>query len=429
MHISSALILEALFMAPVKRSRLLVSCLFLTPGLVLGTGGLLSAAAAPSGPGVSPIPVDISSDVAHGLIDRALFQSLQPLFRQPPKKATTMEVANLKTIQPFIQRWQTAIARRDRPAAIQAGQDYEAAWQAVEVYINHRSLPLYADIEVDTQFKIDDGLKQPQPDWQNLLDLAQHLRQGFDAAVAFIAVQPPLSPLFDDLVPLRGVRAQLLISNDALAVGDVTKARTFFGKFKDGYPRVEPLIRLRSTAAAQESKAALDATTAKFADPNASAADLTPLVATLLNRFGYAVNLLNAAARAADLHKTTFSDGDKTALTQLNDVALGLKNNLPKFPADPAGAAAGGATGPGSPFAKVQPALESKVRQVNTAATLRTALAGYATLAGNPASNPAQVAAANKTALEAVALAQQTFVGQFWTDPALQAFLNGLPNT
>jgi hypothetical protein len=39
------------------------------------------------------------------------------------------------------------------------------------------------------------------------------------------------------------------------------------------------------------------------------------------------------------------------------------------------------------------------------------------------------VAAANKTALEAVALAQQTFVGQFWTDPTLQAFLNGMPNS
>jgi hypothetical protein len=31
-------------------------------------------------------------------------------------------------------------------------------------------------------------------------------------------------PLFDDLVPLRGVRARLLISRDALAAGDVAKA-------------------------------------------------------------------------------------------------------------------------------------------------------------------------------------------------------------
>lgn len=394
-------------MAAVRRSLLLTPCLVLVPALVLGTGGLVSAAAAaPSGAGPSSLaPVDVSSDVAHGLIDRALFQSL---YQQPPKKAATMEVANLKTILPFIQRWQTAIARRDVTAAIQAAQDYEAAWQAVEVYINHRSLPLYSDLEIDTQFEIDDGLKQPRPNWPQLMDLAKHLRQGFDAAVTFISAQPPLSPLFDELVPLRGVRAQLLISNEALAAGDVAKARTFFGKFKDGYPGVEPLITLRSAAAAQESKAALDAAAAKFADPNATAADLTPLVASLLNRYGYGVNLLNAAARAADLHKTAFTDADKTALAQLNQVALDLKQGNP----------AAGATGPGSPFAAVQPALESKARLVNTAATLRSALAAYAS---------SRTDQAKKTALEAVALAQQTFVGQFWTDPALQAFLTSLP--
>jgi hypothetical protein len=36
-------------------------------------------------------------------------------------------------------------------------------------------------------------------------------------------------------------------------------------------------------------------------------------------------NVVNAAARAADLHKTTFTDDDKTALTQLSTVALDLK--------------------------------------------------------------------------------------------------------
>jgi hypothetical protein len=76
----------------------------------------------------------------------------------------------------------------------------------------------------------------------------------------------------------------------------------------------------------------------------------------------------------------------------------------------------------------VQPALESKARLVNTAATLRSALAAYATLVqSTPAPTVDQAQAANKTALEAVALAQQTFVGQFWTDPDLQLFLASLP--
>ncbi|HEV7450493.1 MAG TPA: hypothetical protein VGO16_03715 [Pseudonocardiaceae bacterium] len=335
---------------------------------------------------------------------------------------------NLKTIPPFVQRWQAAILRHDVGRAIQAGEDYEAAWQAIEVYVNHRSLPLYMDIEPDTQFVIDDGLRQPRPDWPRLAQLIDHLRQQFDTTIKFISSQPSLSPLFDDLVPLRGVRAQLLISMDALTAGDVAKARRFFNNFASGFPSVENLIAIRSASALQETKNALTAASAKFADPNATAADLTPLVATLLNRYGFGTNLLNAAARASDLHKTAVTDADRTLLTQLNTVARGLKSSLSKFPADPAGAAAGGATGPGSAFAVVQPALESKARLVNTAATLRSALAAYATLVqSTPAPTVAQVEAANKTALEAVALAQQTFVGQFWTDEGLQAFLAGLP--
>jgi hypothetical protein len=399
-----------------------------TLAIAIGAGGLASAAAAPAptGPPLAA-PIDLSSDLAQGLIDRT---RLEASLQQLPSRSISKEVINLATIPPFVQRWRSAIARHDVAAAVQAGEDYEAAWQAIEVYINHRSLPLYTDIEPDTQFVIDDGLTQPQPDWPQLLGLVDHLAQQINLAIGFISAQPPLSPLFDDLVPLRGLRAQLTIAANALDTGNVPKGRTFFNKFKSGYPTVDGLIRLRSAAAANETNAALADAAAKFADPNATAAALTPLVAALQNRVGYGVNLLNAAARAADLHKTTFTTADRTALTQLNDVALGLRRSLPKFPLDKPGAAAGGATGPGSDFAKVQPALESKARLVNTAATLRSALAAYSTLVlASPAPSTLQVTAANKTALEAVSLAQQTFVGQFWTDPALQAFLATLPTS
>jgi hypothetical protein len=394
-------------MAAVRRSLILAPCLVLTPALVLGTGGLVSAAAAP-GPAAglpSPLQVDISSDVAHGLIDRSLSQSFA---FAPPGRSIIKEVANLNTVVPFVQKWKAAIARRDVAAAVQAGEDYEAAWQAVETYINHRSLPLYTAIEPDTQFVIDDGLKKPAPDWPGLLKLADSLRKQIEVAIGFISAQPALSPIFDDLVALRGVRAQLLISRDALTAGNVAKAKTSYEKFKAGYtPSAEALISLRSPAAAQETKDVSNALAAKFAEPTATAADLTPLLTTLLNRFGFGINLVNAAARAADLHKPTFTQADKDALTNLNQVALDLK----------AGSAAAGNTSPTSPFGKVQPALESKTRLVNTAATLRTALVAYTP--GNDATR--------KTALEAVALAQQTLVGQFWTDPALKAFLASLP--
>jgi hypothetical protein len=403
--------------------------LLLAPALVfaLSTGGAAGAAAAVPTPVVPPSPfrIDLSSDLAQGLIDRVLSQLPFPRF---PTMPATTEVANLRTIPPFIQRWQAAIARRDVSASVQAGQDYEAAWQAVEVYVNHRSLPLYTDIEPDTQFMIDDGLKQPQPDWPALSRLAEHLRQQFNLTISFIAARPSLSPLFDDLVPVRGARAQLLISREALTAGDVTKAKTFFINFRNGFtPKVENIIGTRSPSALLETKEALAAASDKF-NSNATAADLTPLVTRLLDRYGFGQNLLNAAARAADLHKTAVTDADRALLTQLNDVTRGLTSSLPKFPNDPAGAAAGGATGPGSAFAKVQPPLEAKARLVNTAAMLRSALAAYAALAqSTPTPTVAQVQAANRTALEAVALAQQTLVGQFWTDAALKNFLAGLP--
>ncbi|MGH3770108.1 MAG: hypothetical protein ACRDRW_01685 [Pseudonocardiaceae bacterium] len=384
--------------------------------LAIGAGGLAgTAAAAPPEPTPPlPIQVDMSSDAVQGLIGPALSGVSIVL---PPLPFAFKEVTNLRTIPPFVQRWQSAINRRDVAASIQAGEDYEAAWQAVEVYVNHRSLPLYQDIEVDTQFVIQAGLEQPQPDWPTLSALAAHLSQQINLTIGFVAAQPALHPLFDDLVPLRGVRAQLLISRDALAAGtgDVPKATKFFNNVKAGFPGVKGLIAVRSASAAQETQDALDAAAVEFAKPAPSVDTLKTLVATLLNRYGFGVNLLNAAARTSDVKKTAPTDADRTALTQLNDVALDL--NRP----------GGGGTGPGSPFAKVQPALESKARLVNTAATLRSALAAYALLAANPATPPAQVAAAKKTALEAVALAQQTIVGQFWTDPDLQKFLAGLP--
>jgi hypothetical protein len=141
---------------------------------------------------------------------------------------------------------------------------------------------------------------------------------------------------------------------------------------------------------------------------------LTPLVNTLLNCFNFGLSLANAAARASDPRKPTFTDADKPLLTQLNDVKLGFTRSVSKFPSDIAGAATGGDTGPDSLFAKVQPALESKTRFINTAATLRSSLASYARLVKRtPQPSMTEVQAAAQAALEQIAIAQQVLVGQF----------------
>src|SRR2546423_9706665 len=98
-------------MAAVRRSLFLAPCLVLTPALVLGTGGLVSAAAAPgSAAGLSStLQVDVSSDVAHGLTDHALASFLFA----PPGRSTIKDVANLNTVVPSAQTLKEAIARRD----------------------------------------------------------------------------------------------------------------------------------------------------------------------------------------------------------------------------------------------------------------------------------------------------------------------------
>jgi hypothetical protein len=209
---------------------------------------------------------------------------------------------------------------------------------------------------------------------------------------------------------------------------DLPHARSGLAAFARQYPGVRPLIAARSAAASQETDAALEAAGAAFAEPAATAETAGPALARLLDRFNFGLALVNAAARAADLHSTGVTDADRAGLRSLDAVAAGLRASLARFPADPAGAAAGGGTGPGSPFAEVQPALEAKAQQVNTAATLRAALATYAALVTTaPAPAATVVEAANKAALEQVAIAQQVLVGRFWTDPGLQAFVAGLP--
>ena len=96
------------------------------------------------------------------------------------------------------------------------------------------------------------------------------------------------------------------------------------------------------------------------------------------------MNLINAAARAWDKHRLALSDTDRTVLTSLNTLQSNLRASTAKFPADPAGCAAGGATDSGSVFAKVEPALEAQYRQINSMATLRTALVSYSTLCTSP---------------------------------------------
>jgi len=336
-----------------------------------------------------------------------------------PGVPTTRELQNLHSVRPHIDRLTAALRGTDVAAARSAYEAYDAAWNGNEIYIQFRSREMYNALEQDLQHKIAEGLEAPQPRMAELVPLSEALARKFDEAIVMVQGGPPLHPLFDDLATLRTVRADLRIVTAALAENQVAKARASFATFARNLPAAEPLIKARSGSTYTELRDAIGATEAKFAEPASTADDLKPLVANVTERYNFGVNLLNAAARNADVTKLRPTEGDTRALTDLKAVQTAVLNSLNAWDSgDFAGASAAASHATGEDFAKVQPTLGAR----SADAALKTALDNYVAVAVANA-DPAKVRASGKTALEAVAIAQQALVGQFWTDPSIQALL------
>ncbi len=332
------------------------------------------------------------------------------------------EIQYLKSLTPYIAKWQTAIRKKDLEKAKIANEAYEAKWQGIEAYLNHRSLPLYRDMEVDTQFAIEDELSKENPNFNLMKKQIAHLGQDLKVALQLAKAGPQLSPLFDDLVLLRSLRGStLLIIRDKLAAStpDTVTALAKFEVFKQGFPAVKDLIEFRSSRAIEDINAAITAAETVFSDPNATATQLTAANTTLINSFGFGLNLLNSAARAAVMTKTAITDTDKSNLTKLNNIKLALAS----------GTLTAGATGPGSNFESLQTVLEGLGRSLNAVGTLRTALLAYDKAVQASPSNADTIARTQKSALQAVAITEQALVGQFWGTVELETFLAGLPNS
>ena len=336
--------------------------------------------------------------------------------------SVTKELDLIKTPRPFIDKLTEALRKGDLAAARQAYEDYDAAWNGIEVYTNYRSRQLYSELEVDIQGKIGQALDAPQPKLADIVPFSEAMAKKYDEVIALSQKGPPLSPLFDDLATLRIVRADLRIVTAALAANDAAKARAKFATFKSNYPKAQPLIKVRSTTADQEVIAAIAAADTKFSQPTATVDELKTLTATVTDRYNYGVNLLNAAARNADLSKKTYSEDDLKYLKSLNDAQLQLRASLTAWNSANYPVAIAATTNVNAAFEQVKAPLAVK----SADAALKTALDGYTGMAG-ATGDAAKVAAANKAAVEAVAIAQQVLVGQFWTDPKLQEYVASLP--
>ncbi|MSQ32393.1 MAG: hypothetical protein EXR59_04040 [Dehalococcoidia bacterium] len=334
--------------------------------------------------------------------------------------AVNKEVENVKSLVPFIDRIVAALKSGDVSTSRQAYDAFDARWNGIEVYINIRSRPTYEALELDLQAKIAKSLEAPQPVLADILPNAELYATKYKDAIAISEKGPALSPLVDDLTTLRIVRADLRIVTASLTANDLPKAKTYFASFKKSFPSVENLIKIRSIDAHRETADALARVDASF-QANAAVDPMKPLVAALSERYNYAVRLLNLAARNADLTKQTFLEDDKKSLTSLNDIDNQLRASLASWETANYTASSASASAAQASFAQVQPALASKANDTD----LKNTTTAYAALAG-AAGDAAKVRAANKTALESVAAAQQVLIGQFWTHPALQSFISSL---
>jgi hypothetical protein len=338
-------------------------------------------------------------------------------------QASNKEVTNVSMPRPYIDKLTAALKANDLAGAKAALEGYDSTWNGVEVYVNVRSLSLYLKVEADLQAQLTDGLAKPSPNFAELATASDTLGKRYDEAIALSKNGPALSPLFDDLATLRSVRAELSrIVTPALAANDKAKATAHFNTFKSNFQQAYDLMKVRSPEAADATKKALDDASAKFT-AGGTVDELKAVVGPLTTKYNFGVNLVNAAARNADPTRTTVNDVDLLRLNGLADVEIQLNKSLAAWQQGDFARSGSVAAAVGtSAFPRVQPALASKGSDV----VLKKAIDDYTALAG-AAGDATKVTAANKAALDAVAVARQVLVGQFWTDAKVQSYIASLP--
>lgn len=310
-----------------------------------------------------------------------------------------------------------ALQKNDIPGARRAMEAFNSDWNGIEVYVNFRSRPLYGEIEAHYEADITKALEGPSPNPVEIMPLVRSMVEQYDQAIKLSDTGPAISPLFDDLAVVRTVRAPLRTVSPALKAGDLAKAKTGFDGFKVRWSEAQPYFKARSTDAFSEADAALTVADKAMAATPVSATIAGPLVDALLERYNYGVNLLNAAARNADIAKTSFTEQDVQSAASLAGIMQDLKDSLSAWEGGNYAAATAAATrAAGQRFESVSPVLQAK----NGAdAPLKKALDTYTPLAAQ-AGEAAKVRAAEKAAVEAAAIAQQVVAGQFWTDSKFQ---------
>jgi hypothetical protein len=170
-------------------------------------------------------------------------------FAGPAPAADSFEVSSIKAVKPTLLATADAVKKGDVAKAKEAFEDYDSAWNGIEVYINTRSKPMYDKIELDLQDRITKALNAPQPDLQKIGADLQEMIGKYDEAIAMVSSGTPLNPLYDDVARLRMERSHLREVTPALKAGNIAKARKSYEAFDSGWDPIEDLIKARSADA------------------------------------------------------------------------------------------------------------------------------------------------------------------------------------
>jgi hypothetical protein len=160
--------------------------------------------------------------------------------------AARFEVTSLRAVRPILVKTIADLEKKDAAAAKADMENYDSAWNGVEVYVNTRSMDLYNEIEHHYQTAVTDALNKPTPDTAPILADAKAMLAKYDEMLALVEKSAPLNRLYDDVARLRIERAHLREVTPALKAGNLAKAKKSFEAFNDNWDNIEDLVKERS---------------------------------------------------------------------------------------------------------------------------------------------------------------------------------------
>jgi hypothetical protein len=182
-------------------------------------------------------------------IGLAAILTTAPAAQQRGTGATRFEVTSLRAVRPILVKAIADLEKKDVAAAKADMENYDSAWNGVEVYVSTRSMDLYNEIEHHYQSAVTDALNKPNPDASAVLADAKAMVAKYDEMLALVEKSPPLNRLYDDVARLRIERAHLREVTPALKAGNIAKAKKSFDAFNDNWDNIEDLVKERSREA------------------------------------------------------------------------------------------------------------------------------------------------------------------------------------